>query len=71
MELKLVQRLRCGRVTARPEYWGECPTAPFLESVQVRKENTGWWADKMPKQEESVQTVLNTRPRGLSLSSND
>ena len=40
-ELELVQQLYWGRVTARPEYWGECTTETLPESVQVRKENKG------------------------------
>ena len=35
--LELIQRLQ-DPATARPEYWGECPTATLSESVHMKEE---------------------------------
>ena len=36
--LELIQRLQ-DPATARPEYWGECPTSTHPESVQLKEKN--------------------------------
>ena len=36
--LELIQRLQ-DPATARPEYWGECPTSTHPESVHLKEKN--------------------------------
>ena len=55
--LELIQRLQ-DHVTARPEYWGECPTGTQPESVQEKEENKGWPAYNITEQKNRVFTRL-------------